>query len=108
MSTAPTRLRLSRAKGARLPAGAINVARPTKYGNPHRIGLCPICAVTHTAAEAVAEFRAMIETDWTNEIRERIIADLRGHDLACWCKPGTPCHADVLLEIANADVLNSQ
>jgi len=50
----------------------------------------------------------MIETDWTNEIRERIIADLRGHDLACWCKPGTPCHADVLLEIANADVLNSQ
>lgn len=26
---------------------------------------------------------------------------LRGHDLACWCKAGTPCHADVLLEIAN-------
>lgn len=26
---------------------------------------------------------------------------LRGHDLCCWCKPGTPCHADVLMEIAN-------
>lgn len=26
---------------------------------------------------------------------------LRGRDLACWCKPGEPCHADVLLEIAN-------
>ncbi len=28
--------------------------------------------------------------------------ELRGKDLACWCKPDQPCHADVLLEIANA------
>lgn len=28
------------------------------------------------------------------------IAGLRGHDLACWCPPG-PCHADVLIELAN-------
>lgn len=28
---------------------------------------------------------------------------LRGRDLACWCKPGAPCHADVLLAIANCD-----
>lgn len=26
---------------------------------------------------------------------------LRGHDLLCWCKQGHPCHADVLLEMAN-------
>lgn len=26
---------------------------------------------------------------------------LRGRDLACWCATGTPCHADVLLELAN-------
>lgn len=31
-----------------------------------------------------------------------IIAALRGRNLACWCQPGTPCHADVLLELANA------
>jgi hypothetical protein len=30
--------------------------------------------------------------------------ELRGKDLACWCKPGEPCHADVLLELANGDV----
>ncbi|HEY9415508.1 MAG TPA: DUF4326 domain-containing protein [Pseudonocardia sp.] len=30
-----------------------------------------------------------------------IRAELAGRDLACWCKPGDPCHADVLLEIAN-------
>ncbi|MCX7008873.1 MAG: DUF4326 domain-containing protein, partial [Kiritimatiellaeota bacterium] len=27
--------------------------------------------------------------------------DLRGKHLACWCRIGTPCHADVLLKIAN-------
>lgn len=32
---------------------------------------------------------------------ERIRAELRGHDLACWCALGQPCHADVLLELAN-------
>ena len=27
--------------------------------------------------------------------------ELRGRDLECWCAPET-CHADVLLEVANA------
>lgn len=30
-----------------------------------------------------------------------IVAGLAGHDLACWCPLDQPCHADVLLEIAN-------
>lgn len=37
-------------------------------------------------------------------LRERILSklpDLAGHDLCCWCAPELPCHADVLLEIAN-------
>ena len=29
------------------------------------------------------------------------LAPLRGHDLACWCPLDQPCHADVLLELAN-------
>lgn len=31
------------------------------------------------------------------------VAALRGKDLACWCPLDQPCHADVLLELANAD-----
>ena len=27
--------------------------------------------------------------------------ELRGKNLACWCPLDQPCHADVLLEIAN-------
>jgi hypothetical protein len=30
-----------------------------------------------------------------------IRSELRGRDLVCWCPPDQPCHADVLLEIAN-------
>jgi hypothetical protein len=29
------------------------------------------------------------------------IAELRGLDLACWCRPDQACHADTLLELAN-------
>ena len=31
----------------------------------------------------------------------KALPELRGKDLACWCKEGEPCHADVLLELAN-------
>lgn len=31
------------------------------------------------------------------------LQELHGHDLACWCRLDQPCHADVLLELANAD-----
>jgi hypothetical protein len=33
--------------------------------------------------------------------RREIRRALAGKNLACWCRPGEPCHVDVLLEIAN-------
>ena len=30
-------------------------------------------------------------------------SELRGRDLACWCPLDQPCHADVLLELANRE-----
>jgi len=30
------------------------------------------------------------------------LTQLRGKNLACWCDDKGPCHADVLLELANA------
>ena len=32
---------------------------------------------------------------------ELIISELKGKNLACWCKDGDTCHADVLLKLAN-------
>lgn len=34
-------------------------------------------------------------------LRDAMDAELRGRDLACWCPLDQPCHADVLLEVAN-------
>lgn len=94
----PKRVRLSRAKGWRMPPNTVNVARPTKYGNPHLIGWCPECGAIHTREEAIAEFRSLCSHPY---LRARIRQDLEGKNLACWCTLGEKCHADVLLGIAN-------
>lgn len=39
---------------------------------------------------------------WSRAEIHRRLPELAGHDLACWCPIDQPCHADVLLEIANA------
>lgn len=38
---------------------------------------------------------------WRDRVETRL-PELRGRDLACWCPLDRPCHADVLLELANA------
>lgn len=101
---APKGIQLSRAKGWRKPAGAIVVSRPSKWGNPFRIDIWGREA-------AVAMFRRDLDrclrNPWASahaiEIRimAESISELRGHDLACWCAIGSPCHRDVLIELAN-------
>jgi hypothetical protein len=93
----PQRIQLSRQRGWRKPEGAVVVARPTRWGNPFALGadLGP--------AEAVALFRDALEDGYLDIDVDDIRRDLRGRDLACWCTLDVPCHADVLLELANAD-----
>jgi len=94
-----------------MPPGARKVDRRTPFGNPFVVG-------THGDAKAcVDRFRDLLTglirmypvpcPAYLDQvaIKESILArlpELRGKDLACWCKPGAPCHADVLLELANA------
>lgn len=105
----PRRITLSRAKGWRMPPNTVKVDRATKWGNPHRVGECYV----PDAAEAVRLFRIGMGADGSEAPCRpnpgspcgrmlRDIEQLRGKNLACWCKPGEPCHADVLLELANA------
>lgn len=101
----PRRIRLSREKGWRMPANTVKVDRTTKWGNPYRVGSPQV----PDAAWAVACFRKLVAAGdagmpgglTSSAIRE----ELRGKNLACWCAEGTPCHAEVLLEIANSEVL---
>lgn len=102
----PERIQLRRTAGWRKPAGAVVVARPSRWGNPWRVDASGGAAgrTAPTRAAAVAAFRHMIEGGERvagYPSIEQIRAQLAGRDLACWCPLDQPCHADVLLEIAN-------
>ena len=104
----PKRIQRRRTKGYRLPPDAIYVGRPSRWGNRWRVDEPLGRELAWDAATVVDLFRAEIESDLTDpdpQIRDRrwnvLRAKLRGRDLACWCPLDQPCHADVLLELAN-------
>ena len=102
MTDAPVRVQRKRTKGWRMPRNTVYVGRGSKYGNPYRI-------VDGDRASALTCYRN--ELEWylsgegcgpENTIRARkMIAALRGKNLACWCGLDQECHADILLEKAN-------
>jgi hypothetical protein len=93
----PGRIQLRRTAGWRKPPGAVVVTRPhSRFANPYRIG-----HEARDATEAVAMFRLYLLARPDLVAAARV--ELCGRTLACWCRPGDPCHADVLLGVANAD-----
>ncbi len=125
MASKPKRIQRKRTRGWRMPEDCVYVGRPTKWGNPFRVGCYakiggpvggkgPLAAaqwlyciaakpspgfeIIQTRLQAVEWFRRLATvTRWRTEE----IESLRGKNLACWCPLDRPCHADVLLEIAN-------
>lgn len=114
----PRRLQLSRRRGFDLQAvsRALNglparrVTRPGPWGNPFTIAET---ARRFGLDRATAQARAVaLWEDWlwgsldpalspgAPPSRQAIRAELGGHNLACWCPAGTPCHADVLIALA--------
>jgi hypothetical protein len=121
MADKPIRIQLSRAKGWRMPENTVSVARPGFWGNPFYV------SKWRDAATCVALFRNAMRGIWNPATSAHcptvwngydihqgwlfkmgnhpmdMVGQLRGKNLACWCKLGDPCHADVLLELANED-----
>lgn len=126
MTATPVRLQRSRKKGSRLesPNGlpVVCVTRGTKWGNPFRsdrlgkqwaVSMFRLL-VRRRQSEIVKRLEAAGQTEgdatlnmlWLQcrpgHYMQTHLHELRGKNLACWCKPGEPCHADSLLEISNA------
>ena len=117
----PERIQRKRKKGWKIPPNTVYVGRPTRLGNPFSIRKDvaippnpePMWAVVYqdkvlvrwntkllAAKDAVDRYRL-----WRKEHNDdyEIRQLLRGKDfICCWCPLNQPCHADVLLEIANA------
>ena len=100
-----------------MPAGAIYVGRPTKWGNPWKAGVRnPFGTITKDTRHAASLFLGFAPQN--DALIAAARADLAGHDLACWCglcdlhrAHGKPleencpycdlCHADTLGRLAN-------
>jgi len=91
----PRRVQRKRTKGWRMPKNTLYVGRGSAYGNPYPV------TDSMTAEQAVEMFRQWINDKRQTNTRRLAIKELKGKNLACWCAPDQPCHADVLLEIAN-------
>ena len=124
------RIQLRRTRGWRMPADTIKVDRSTRWGNPFcastagRPGEAEVrlaggaswwAPSRWTAADTVAMYDAWMHGDAvcdaaTGEpLPKAVVAALPGRPevhllrhrhLACWCRLGEPCHADVLLRLA--------
>jgi hypothetical protein len=107
----PIRVQRHRTKGWRMPPNTVSVTRPGRYGNPFnwRDGL-EISGGNEEWAKAVAVdmcrewlrhpecFPDLPPPPTVMEIK----AELRGKNLACFCRETDPCHADLYLAIANS------
>lgn len=101
----PQRIQRKRTKGWKMPPNTVSVTRPGPYGNPFVVGR------DGTAEQCVAKFRSAWELALRLAKMEPrsppmpfgrpvYLGPITGKNLACWCKLGDPCHADVLIEIA--------
>lgn len=119
----PVRVQRKRTKGYRLPPNTVSVTRPHAFGNPYRIGdlctwntprlefggkgLADILREAHgrpvyqTAADTVWGFKEMVIS--SPKFQRAIQDKLKGKNLACFCRLGHPCHAQILLEYANPE-----
>jgi len=114
----PRRVQRKRIKGWRMPPNTVSVCRPGKWGNPFRaedfryrsveIDLNYSTATgrirlsdEECRREAVWAFEGWVQTQ--PEFIESVRQELRGKNLACFCPLDQPCHADVLLSLANTE-----
>ena len=94
----PIRVQRKRTKNWRMPENTIYVGRPSRYGNPYQSKLYENADNTWLTEM----FREYTKRDWIGNTFCKMVKDeLKGKNLACWCSLDQPCHADVLLEIAN-------
>lgn len=119
MSEEPRRIQRKRTKGWLMPNNAVYVGRPSIFGNPFPVG-------TYGHQKATEYYRRWVTGKMSSEeesglsrcdsgapygvslfqTRVELLRDLptlRGRPLACWCPRGRTCHADVLIELANAE-----
>ena len=94
MSVSARRVQMSRKRGWRKPANTFYVGRPGRFGNPFSVE-------EHGNEHAIELYEKWIQAPAQAALLTVARIALRGKSLGCWCKPGVPCHAAVLLRLVN-------
>lgn len=100
----PQRIQRKRSKGWKMPENTVYVGRPSQWGNEFEVGegVTPEIAVERFALHMNGYWGYVLgKSGGSKELRDWL-KPLQGKNLACWCKPDAPCHADILLEMATA------
>ena len=99
LSEMPKRVQRKRIRGWRMPPNTVYVGRGTTWGPPWV--RADFSWATDPARARVEAYRDYI----VRRLRRNpnLLLALRGKHLACWCPLDQPCHAEVLLELANRD-----
>jgi len=87
------RIQRKRTKGWKMPPNTVYVGRPTKWGNPYKIGELGL----QTREEVIRAYAKWLRMK-IHEEDSHFLDPLKGKDLACWCPLDKLCHADILLE----------
>jgi len=92
------RIQRKRTKGWRMPPNTIYVGRGSKWGNPYKLFQKGALNIPLLREEVKYHYRLDIElSDHKIAVVKK---ELKGKNLACYCKLDQPCHADILLDIA--------
>ena len=84
----------TRAVNIRLEKYDVYIGRPSKWGNPFKIGSTYQGRVL-TRQGAVEAFEDWFENSDRGRVLQRSLPELKGKKLGCFCKP-KPCHGDIL------------
>lgn len=108
MIAMPKRLQRKRERGWRAPPSAVYVGRGSCYGNCFDWQLY-MKNYGSTEREAKQWAKNAFDKVWSAHAHDDyapLLDAIRGRDLMCWCGPDDPCHADILLKLANGPSAN--
>lgn len=91
-----------------MPEGVVYVGRPTRWGNPYRVGDKYKNIFDGDGQPLPLDINAVLGgyEMWVKAqiaLEPHFLEPLRGKDLACFCRLDSPCHADILLKLANVE-----
>jgi hypothetical protein len=101
----PKRIQRKRTRGWKMPENVVYVGRPTKWGNPYKVGDPYPFVESHacTLDDVIWLYEVDLNAKATIGNLNDFLEPLHGKDLACFCPLDQPCHADVLLRLANQE-----